>query len=207
MAAPASFSPPTSPTVCTNPIATFDDGTIRRCWPALAGQTIPAGNVCAELVNNGASGDTVRITYNTTGTDYCLREVQAYFGDSIPSNGPGNPQIGNFPAKNTTMPSGCVKTATVITPLTPRCCTSAPVGLWSNRSFRLAAHSSVVLSNGGGGQTAWSTGADITPGGSWATFSPAVLNCGCNPITPVGSPIRSPTKSPTKAPTKVNQRN
>ena len=176
---------------CSSPLATFTDGTLRKCWPSIAGQHFNAGTVCAEIMN-GAT-DTVRITYDTSGSDYCLREVQAYFGDSIPSTGTGNPQVGQFPAKNTTMPSGCVKTATVTTPLAPRCCTSAPVGLWSNRSFRLAAHSSVVLSNGGGAQTAWSAGVQITGGGSWATFTPAVLNCGCS-SAPVPAPVRAPTK-------------
>ena len=178
---------------CT-PVATFTDGTSRKCFTALAGQTLPAGNVCAEIMNNqGAAGDVVRITYDTSGTNYCLTEVQAYFGDTIPATGSGNPQPGQFPVKNTTMPAGCVKTATLTTPLNPRCCSSSASTIWMNRGFKLAAHSSVVLSTGGGGQTAWSTGVDITGGGSWATYTPVVLNCQC-PGAPVAAPVKSPTK-------------
>ena len=189
VSAPVAFTPPTSPAVCKSPLATFTDGTLKKCWPSLAGQWYNAGTVCAELLN-GLS-DQVKITYDTTGSDYCLTEVQAYFGDRIPSNRAGNPQIGWFPAKNTTMPAGCVKTATVVTSLNPRCCSSSAATLWMNRPFRLAAHSSVVLSSGGGGQTAWTTGVDITAGGSWATYTPVNIDCGCNSYP---APVISPTK-------------
>ena len=58
------------------------------CVNALAGRTIPAGRVCIEIQNSDGS-DMVKITYNTTGTDYCLKEIQAYLGDSIPVGGTG----------------------------------------------------------------------------------------------------------------------
>ena len=157
----------------------------------MAGQTLPSGTVCAEILNNAAQGDLVKITYDTTGTNYCLTEVQAYFGSTIPATGTGNPQIGQFPAKNTTMPAGCVKTASVLTPLNPRCCSSSASTVWMGRNFKLAAHSSVVLSTGGGGQTAWSTGVDVTNGGSWATYTPVTLDCGCNSYA---APVKSPPK-------------
>ena len=182
-------------------MATFTDGTTKKCFNAIAGQLYNAGTVCAEILNNAAQGDMVRITYDTTGSDYCLSEVQAYFGSTIPSNGSNNPQPGQFPAKLTGL--GCVRTATVLTPLTPKCC-SVSGSVYSNLGLRLAAHSSVTLVGGGGGQTAWSTGIDVSAGGSWATYSPVSLNCGCMPVTPVKSPTKAPTKSPTKAPTKVS---
>ena len=165
---------------------------MKQCFNSLAGQQYNAGTVCAELVN-GASGDMVRITYDTGNSGYCLTEVQAYFGDSIPSNGAGNPQPGQFTAKNTTMPAGCIKTATLISPLEPTCSSTST---YTNRAFKLAAHSSVVLVGGGGGQTAWSTGVDVTNGGSWATYSAVSVSCAC--IVPTKAPTKAPTKSPTK---------
>ena len=58
------------------------------CYDMKAGQTLDAGKVCVELINGGV-GDSVKVTYNTTGTDYCLTEVQAYVGDSIPVGSTG----------------------------------------------------------------------------------------------------------------------
>ena len=165
---------------------------MKQCFNSLAGQQYNAGTVCAELVN-GANGDMVKITYDTGTSGYCLIEVQAYFGDTIPSNGAGNPQPGQFPAKNTTMPAGCIKTATLIVPLEPTCSSAST---YTNRPFKLAAHSSVVLSTGGGGQTAWTPGVDVTFGGSWATYSAASVTCSC--IVPTKAPTKAPTKSPTK---------
>ena len=95
-----------------------------------------AGNVCLELVN-GDGSDTVKVTYDTTGSDYCLDQVQAYVGDSIPVGKTGNPTIGLFPAKNTTMPAGCVKTATVSMLLTPGCVKGAE---FMDRIYKVAAH-------------------------------------------------------------------
>jgi hypothetical protein len=156
---------------------------MKACYAAMAGQYYPAGTVCAELVNGG-SGDSVKITYDTSGTDYCLTEVQAYFGDTIPVNKAGNPSIGQFPAK-ATMIGSCIKTYSLSTPLSPDCKAGAE---FMNRVFKFAAHSHVQFSNGSGGQTAWSVGKDIRAGGSWATYSEATIGCTCI----------APTKSPTK---------
>ena len=120
---------------------------------------------------SGATTDWAKITYDTTGTDYCLDEVQAYLGDSIPLNNQGNPSIGNFPAKAVSLStsSNCVKTWTVNTVLSKTCCASTTYTNWATA---LAAHSHVTLSNGSGGQTAWTPGIEMTAGGSWATNTP-----------------------------------
>jgi hypothetical protein len=152
------------------------------CVNMLAGQFYAAGKVCAEIINGDT--DTVKITYDTSGTSYCLREVQAYLGDSIPTGSKGNPNIGLFPAKMI-ISEACAKTATVTTNLAKQCSASTP---YSNWLTKLAAHSSVQLSNGTGGQTAWSVGKPITPGGSWAMFTELNINCAC------AVPTNSPTK-------------
>jgi hypothetical protein len=141
----------------------------------VAGQNYAAGTVCAELVNSD-NGDMVKITYDTSNTDYCLTEVQAYLGNSIPVGSTGNPNVGLFPAKDTMTTDYCVQTATVLMPLVPECSKGAT---YMNKSLKLAAHASVEFSDGTGGQTAWSVGKAITKGGSWATYSEVSLSCSC----------------------------
>ena len=156
--------------------ATFDSGSMKECFVAMAGQNFPAGSVCVELVNRGI-GDTVKITYDTSGTDYCLTEVQAYFGDVVPVNLSGNPMIGQFPAKATMRLGTCVTSYSVETPLSPDCVAGAE---YMKKLYKLAAHSHVQHADGSGGQTAWTQGVDMTPiGGSWAMYSVANIACGC----------------------------
>ena len=168
------------------------------CTSMLASQTIPAGRVCIEIQNSDTS-DTAKITYNTTGTDYCLREIQAYLGDTIPVGITGNPTIGLFPAKPPVnpIPDACAKTYTVTTTLAKQCSVSTPYTNWVQK---LAAHSSVEFANGTGHQTAWSVGSKINGGtkGSWAMFTQITLNCNCV------APTKAPTVAPTKVPTKVS---
>ncbi|GKZ00159.1 hypothetical protein MPSEU_000969100 [Mayamaea pseudoterrestris] len=201
---PPTESPTKSPTLAPSlpPIsvgakgcyATFTTGSMISCFPSKAGQHYNAGQVCTELLN-GDNGDSVKITYDTTGSNYCLTEVQAYFGDTIPANKAGNPMIGNFPAKST-MNGSCIKTYTLQTPLVPGCAAGAE---FMNRVYKFAAHSHVQFADGSGGQTAWTDGKDITTGGSWAMYSEAALNCKC--VAPTKAPTRSPTKLPTGKPT------
>jgi hypothetical protein len=169
---------------------------MKSCYNMMAGQHLLAGTVCVELVNGG-SGDSAKITYDTSGTAYCLSEVQAYIGDTIPVNSKGNPSIGHFPAKAVMSAGTCVKTYTVTTPLSPDCSSGDE---FTNRIFKVAAHSSVQFADGSGGQTAWSVGKDITVGGSWASYSEASISCKCI------VPTKAPTKAPTAAPTKVRLR-
>ena len=155
--------------------ATFDNGSMKQCFAAMAGKNYTAGSVCVELVNRGI-GDTVKITYDTSGSDYCLTEVQAYFGDLIPVNTAGNPQIGTFPAKATMKAGTCIKTYSLETPLSPDCVAGAE---YMKKIYKLAAHSHVQFADGSGGQTAWTTGTETVSGGSWAMYSEASLACQC----------------------------
>jgi hypothetical protein len=157
----------------------------------LAGQHIPAGQACVEVINDAA--DTVKITYNTTSSAACLKSVHAYIGNSIPVNNAGNPAPGNFPMIDD--PAGsCVKTFTFTTAL-PMDCSSTST--FTNKVFKLAAHASVQFTDGNGGQTAWSVGKDIKDGGSWATYSEVTLSCSCG-SGQVASPVTTPVKAPTK---------
>ena len=125
------------------------------CFPMVAGQNYASGKVCVELLNGG-SADTAKITYDTSGTNYCLTEVQAYLGDNIPTNTANNPAVGNFPAKSGQISTKtCVTTYTVQMPLAPDCESGSE---FMGRPYKLAAHASVQFANGSGGQTAWSTG-------------------------------------------------
>jgi hypothetical protein len=150
------------------------------------GQNSASGTVCTELVNGG-NGDAVKITYDTTGTPYCLTDAQAYFGVSVPSN------INNFPAKKT-MPTGnCLKTYTFQTPLTSSCQSG---GEYANKAHKLSARAHMQLSDGTGGQTSWASanasGPEMTAQGYG--FSTTSINCKCT----------APTKPPSLAPTKVS---
>jgi hypothetical protein len=167
--------------------AAYDDGSMMACFDMMAGQYHDAGIVCAELVNGG-NGDMVKITYDTSSTDYCLIEVQAYLGSSIPVGSTGNPNVGLFPAKATMTADDCVQTVTVTMPLVPGCADGAS---YMDEMLKLAAHASVEFADGSGGETAWSVGQDINNGGSWASYSEASLSCHC--------------VVPTKAPTKVRK--
>jgi hypothetical protein len=184
------FAPPASSgDVCS---AYFANGSLKMCYDMLAGQYIPAGHACVEIINSAT--DTLKITYDMTSSAACLKSVHAYIGDSIPVNNAGNPAPGNFPM--TDDPSGtCVKTYTFTTSL-PTDCSSDRT--FANKISKLAAHASVQFTDGNGGQTAWSVGKDIKAGGSWATYSEVNWSCSCG-----SGPVAAPVKAPTKAPTKV----
>ena len=181
-------------------IAAFPGGTsmTSMCTNMLAGKTIPAGRVCIEIQNSDAS-DTAKITYNTTGTAYCLKDVKAYVGESIPVERTGNAATDLFPAKTPVnpIPDACAKTYTVTTTLPKQCSVSTP---YTNWVLRLAAQASVQFSNGTGVQTAWSVGPKINlnPKGCWGMYTPLTLNCNCV------APTKAPTVAPTKVPTKVS---
>jgi hypothetical protein len=181
-----SFATPSSD--CT---VSFADKSTTKCYETVAGQYIPAGKVCLEVVN-GAK-ETVKITYDTRGTAACLQEVQAYFGDNIPGSNPGA-----YPEK-AAMGSGCAQTYTVTTDLIPDCNNA---NLFVNRGYKLAAHSSVQYTDGNGGQTAWTRGKPID-GGSWAMYSDVFLSCQCGGVQQIT--VEKPlTALPTKQPSKVS---
>jgi hypothetical protein len=152
------------------------------CVNMLAGQFYSAGKVCVEIVN--ADVDKARITYDTSGTSYCLKEVQAYLGDSIPVGSKGNPNIGIFPAK-AVISDACAKTYTVTTDLQKQCSTETMYSSWL---AKLAAHASVQYADGSNGQTAWSVGKKVNPTGSWAMYTELNLSCEC--VVPTESPTK-----------------
>ena len=147
--------------------------------------------MCAELENGGTGGDKVKIEYNTNSSGYCMTQIHAYAGDSVPVNQAGNPEPGQFPA-NVNLGS-CLATYTVTLPLPQNCTTGNE---FSNTVTKLAAHASMQLTSGGGGQTAWSNGTKIVDQGNWAMISELDISCRC--IVPTAAPTKAPTKVPTK---------
>jgi hypothetical protein len=68
------------------------------CTDLFAGQTIEAGNVCIEIIDNGDTEE-MCVTYTTT-DGWVLIETQAWAGEDLadmPQNRKGNPKVGNFP--------------------------------------------------------------------------------------------------------------
>lgn len=60
----------------------------------LAGQDIDVGTVTAQ-----ADGDVLTVTYDTSGTDWQLLATHLHVADTVdglPTNNPGNPQVGHF---------------------------------------------------------------------------------------------------------------
>jgi hypothetical protein len=157
--------------------ASFMDGSLKACYGLVAGQYYAAGTVCVEFISDG-NGDEVEITYDTTGTFYCLTEIHAFLGKTIPLSKAGHAKIEKFPAR-AFMIGSCIKSYTLTTLLSP------PDGCtlktkFQQRVYKLAAHAHVEIADGSGGQTVWSAGPDIiNPKGTWATYSEAKLSCNC----------------------------
>jgi hypothetical protein len=126
----------------------------------LAGQHMLAGNVTA---TNDATN--LYVTFNTT-DGWLMTGTQLYVGNlaGLPTNKAGNPKIGNFPYKMSFSPYSTSYTYTI--PLST---------FGGDQCLVIAAHANVVQLDAEGietnGQTAWSAGSPITPGGSWATYS------------------------------------
>jgi hypothetical protein len=126
----------------------------------LAGQHILSGNV---TVTNDLTN--LYVTFNTTG-GWLMTGTQLYVGSigGLPVNNAGNPKIGNFPYKMSFSPYSTSYTYTI--PLS---------SLGQDQCIVIAAHANVVKLDQDGNiveeQTAWSAGSQITPGGSWATYS------------------------------------
>ena len=122
-----------------------------------AGQNIDVGNV---TITN--TEDSIFVTYSTH-SNWVLTETHLYVGSlaGLPTNNPGNPQIGQFPY-NTSHQN--ITSYTIAIPIDPNL-----------QCYIVAAHASVALIGNGGviiqQETAWSEGGQINNGGSWATYS------------------------------------
>lgn len=116
----------------------------------MAGQHIDVGSVTVTL-----DGNSVIVTYTTDG-DWEIQETHLYVGDlnGLPTNGGGNPKIGQFPYKDT-YPSG-TQTVTVIT-----------IELAPGECVYVAAHAVVENTTSGQNETAWGDGEPIG-GNNWS---------------------------------------
>jgi hypothetical protein len=77
------------------PVLSVTSGT-NGCYDLLAGQTIDAGDVCFEVIEDN---QTLAVTYTTDG-GWELTEAHLWVGDvqdGYPMSKKGNPKIGNFP--------------------------------------------------------------------------------------------------------------
>lgn len=135
-----------------------------QCETLIAGQNYDAGTVCV-------SNDTDTITISVTTHDgWTMGETQLALGTSlsdIPTNGPGNPIIGQFPYK--TYVDGTSLTYVFDLADFDAACDS---------NFYIAFHA--VASNGDQVETAWSDGERFTARGSWATYSQYQAVCPSN---------------------------
>ncbi|MBT8255107.1 MAG: hypothetical protein KJO23_01075 [Bacteroidia bacterium] len=116
-----------------------------------AGQTIDVGTVTVEV----SPDDDVIVTYETDG-DWQIDETHLYIGPlgDLPTNGGGNPKIGQFPLSNTHT-SGTNNFVYISTTLAAGECAY------------IAAHAVVTNTTTGQNETAWGDG-DPIGGNSWA---------------------------------------
>ncbi|MBC7388575.1 MAG: hypothetical protein H7329_05135 [Opitutaceae bacterium] len=143
------------------------------------GVVVPVGTGCQTSVNNFYAGqhtlagtitvtnDAINliVTYNTI-DGWLLKHTHLYVGpkSGLPVGATGNPKIGNFPY------------STEHSPMVTSFSYTIPLSKFEGEScIIIAAHAEVIkLSENGGtadAQTAWGAGKEITPGGSWATYS------------------------------------
>lgn len=127
-----------------------------------AGQHIEAGSI---TVSNDNS--TIYVTYQTTG-GWVLDDLHLYVGDlsGLPTNGGGNPQIGQFPYAVSDL-NGTSYTFEI--PVDP-----------NFECYVIAAHAAVYLEQNGQivqSETAWGDG-NPSAGNSWATYGDyCLLDC------------------------------
>jgi hypothetical protein len=135
------------------------------CTELLAGQTIPAGTVCFEVV-----GSSMNVTY-TTVDGWELTEAHLWVGcepDGYPQTRSGNPKIGNFPNN-----SGSIDGTTTYTfsfDLSEFQCLDA-IDCTNGNLLYAMAHASVRKADGSGGyqtETGWADG-NPAAGRNWAT--------------------------------------
>ena len=162
----------------TIPTVSTQDGSGRHSFTLYAGQTIYAGEVLAEVVD-----DNLEVTYSATG-GWTLNEVHLWVGvnsGDMPQTRKGSPIPGQFPHV-----SGDISSDTsykFILPLTSLGFTCSA----GETLYKVAAHASMSKVNADGSvqsETGWSNGGRITERGNWATISDLTLFCDCETIEP-----------------------
>lgn len=152
-----------------------------HCVDLLAGQTILAGSVCTEVVQ-----DTVKITYTATG-GWTLQGTHLWVDTTfatLPRNRAGNPQLGLFPYGNT-LPAGTT-VSTVAIPLS-RFGLTAGMEVCAPVTINLVAHAVVSRPKADGSlqtETAYGAGTRLVERGNWATWFSRVLECIKDPPPP-----------------------
>ena len=163
---------------------------VTGCEPSVnkfyAGQHMLAGNI---TVSNDAVN--LFVTFNTV-DGWLMKQTQLYVGakSGLPAGANGNPKIGNFPYKAPHKPMVTSYTYTI--PLS---------SLKGDSCIIIAAHAEVIKVGANGqeysGETAWGAGKEITPGGSWATYSDYCLCKNTTGTTTSGTTTGGTTTSET----------
>ena len=154
-----------------------------QCQTLFAGQTIDAGLVCVELIDNN-----LFVTYETT-NGWELVETHLWVGDDLtdmPQTRKGNPKIGNFPYS-----SGDVTGSTFYYQ-------KIPLGILNfscpaeDSIYYVAAHAALRKLDPNGGyqtETGWANGDVFVERGGWGTYFDFTLTCRCD------DPSEDPTTS------------
>jgi hypothetical protein len=142
------------------------NGQTGTCAELLAGQTIPAGNVCFTVIDDV----TMEVTYTTSG-GWELEEAHLWIGcdpEGYPQTRKGNPIPGQFPFHSGNITGATTYTFVVAMDQFP--CLGTLICDPGNLLFAMA-HAAVRKGTGGGGyqsETGWGDGNQV-PGKNWAT--------------------------------------
>jgi len=173
------------PVVPMNALSTVSVGAVNGvpgqfCTDLFAGQTINAGSVCAEIIDNGDTED-LCITY-TTIDGWELIEAHTWVGEDLadmPQNRKGNPVVGNFPFHSGDITGQT--TYTVCIDLNQFGTEGGAVDLCGLLLYA-AAHAAIGKDTDGDGiydqtETGWGDGDRMVERGNWATYFTIDLTC------------------------------
>ncbi|MBD3306882.1 hypothetical protein GF339_10675, partial [candidate division KSB3 bacterium] len=142
----------------------------------LAGQTIPAGTITVEVVEDEAGAYAFIVTYSTV-DGWELTEAHLWVGTDLaqmPQTRSGNPKIGNFPSQSGEITGATSYTFYVPVTLAEAMCTSTP-------DYLIAAHAALRKPTGDGTtyqtETGWGDGERLGDRGSWATVFAVDILC------------------------------
>ena len=172
------------------------DGTFRKCWQILAGNTIFAGTFCIST-DEFEGSDTFRVTFNSSGSGWHLEEASFWAGEhgSYPQTLSGIPRNTYFPVRSG--PLGDPRPTTYAAELpfertgsidgatgrvSPCCAGVSPT------TYQLLAHCKVYNSAATQTEISWGNATEI--GANWALGTNFTLGCDCD--------LSSPTHTTTK---------